>query len=346
MANIAVMLLYRQLLRPLLFTLDPEKAHHFSTQLLTFSAKFPGGKALLSALFQPKPKPVQVAGLSFPNVVGLAAGFDKNATMMHEMALLGFGFIEIGTVTPKPQAGNPLPRMFRLPADEAIVNRMGFNNDGVDAVAERLKNRPHHLIVGSNIGKNKDTPTHKAVDDYLIGFKKLAPLTDYVTVNVSSPNTPGLRDLLAIEPLKELLEALTEANMALKKPVFLKLSPDMANEDIRAVTQLCATLKLAGIIATNTTIGRANLKTSNKRIAEIGAGGLSGMPILERSSEVIRLIRRELAGEPMSIIASGGIHTPAGASLKLQAGADLLQLYTGLVYEGPGLVKRIVDELR
>lgn len=345
MANIAHMLLYHSLMRPLLFAMDPEKAHHLSTQLLSFSANFPGGKSLLSSLFQPKPVPVQVAGLSFTNPVGLAAGFDKNATMMYEMALLGFGFIEIGTVTPKPQSGNPSPRMFRLPQDEAIINRMGFNNDGVEAVAERLKNRPRHIIVGSNIGKNKDTPASKAVDDYLIGFNALAPLTDYVTVNVSSPNTPGLRDLLAIEPLKELLETLTEANKVWQKPLFLKLSPDMANEDIMEVTQLCASLKLAGIIATNTTIGRAGLRTPQTSIDKIGAGGLSGKPVMHRSTEVVEIIRRELAGEQLAIIASGGIHAPSDALQKLEAGADLLQLYTGLVYEGPGLVKQIVNKL-
>jgi dihydroorotate dehydrogenase len=261
------------------------------------------------------------------------------------MALLGFGFIEIGTVTPRPQAGNQKPRMFRLPADEALINRMGFNNDGMEAVAARLQKRPQNIIVGCNIGKNKDTPAEQAVHDYLACFKCLAPLTDYTTVNVSSPNTPGLRDLLALKPLKELLQALTEANAKWRKPLFLKLSPDMANDDIVEVTRLCADLGLAGIIATNTTVNRTGLQTADRQLQKMGSGGLSGKPLFDRSTQVLRLIRQVLDGHPMTLIASGGIHSPLDAKQKLAAGADLVQLYTGLVYEGPGLVRAIVKSI-
>lgn len=339
------MSVYKAIFKPLLFSMEPEEAHHVTVKLLQWAAAFPGGSSVIKSLFSAPHAPVHTAGLTFSNPVGLAAGFDKNAVLMHEMALLGFGFIEIGTVTPRPQSGNPGPRMFRMPDDEALINRMGFNNDGMEAVAARLRKRPQHLIVGCNIGKNKDTPPEKAVDDYLACFSQLAPLTDYTTVNVSSPNTPGLRDLLALGPLKELLQALTEANSTLKKPLFLKLSPDMANEDIRAVTQLCVGLKINGIIATNTTVSRANLKTSETKLESVGVGGLSGKPLFDRSTEVLHIIKQELAGSEMTLIASGGIHTPEHASQKIAEGANLIQLYTGLVYEGPGLVREIVKAI-
>lgn len=286
-------------------------------------------------------------GLKFKNPIGLAAGFDKDGKAYEELASFGFGFIEVGTVTPRPQPGNPQPRLFRLPADKALINRMGFNNKGVDALVERLRKRkPGDLIIGGNIGKNKDTPNEKATDDYQICFRALFPYVDYFVVNVSSPNTPNLRDLQEKEPLTRLLETLQEENKAQEsaKPILLKIAPDLTDGQISDIIEIVGDTDIAGVIATNTTISRDSLRTGESRIKEIGAGGLSGAPVRERSTEVIRSLRKGL-GADKCIIGVGGIFTASDAKEKLDAGADLVQVYTGFIYEGPGMVKRILKGL-
>jgi dihydroorotate dehydrogenase len=279
--------------------------------------------------------------------VGLAAGFDKDGKYYSDMAALGFGFIEIGTVTPRPQDGNPAPRLFRLPDDHALINRMGFNNDGVAAMVKRLQQpRPAGLIIGGNIGKNKDTSNEKAHEDYLICFEALFDYVDYFVVNVSSPNTPNLRELQEKEPLTKLLQILQNKNQEKKhpKPILLKIAPDLTNEQLLDIIDIIKTTKTAGIIATNTTVSRENLRTPDSQITDIGAGGLSGAPLTERSTEVIRFLYQHSQGS-IPIIAVGGIKSATDAKEKLAAGAVLVQLYTGLIYEGPSLVKRILKEL-
>lgn len=290
-------------------------------------------------------------GLSFPNVVGLAAGFDKDGKHIPGLARLGFGFIEVGTVTPIAQEGNPAPRLFRLPKDKALINRMGFNNEGLDALAERLKalrrkGVPNWLIIGGNIGKNKVTPNESAANDYLTCFDKLFPWVDYFVVNVSSPNTPGLRELQEKEPLTRLLNLLQDKNRAQEspKPILLKIAPDLSNSQLDDIADIIRITGLAGVIATNTTISRAALSTPESQIAAIGMGGLSGVPVCARATEVIRYLREKLGKEAV-IIGVGGIDSAASAQEKLDAGADLVQVYTGLVYEGPGLVKSILESL-
>lgn len=290
-------------------------------------------------------------GLNFPNVVGLAAGFDKDGKHIPGLACLGFGFIEVGTVTPIAQEGNPAPRLFRLPLDKALINRMGFNNEGLDALAERLKalrrkGVPNRLVIGGNIGKNKVTPNESAASDYLICFEKLFPWVDYFVVNVSSPNTPGLRELQEKEPLTRLLNLLQDKNRMQKspKPILLKIAPDLSESQLDDIADIVRTTGLAGVIATNTTISRAALSTPESQIADIGMGGLSGVPVRARSTEVIRYLREKLGKEAV-IIGVGGIDSAASAQEKLDAGADLVQVYTGLVYEGPGLVKSILENL-
>ncbi|TAE50481.1 MAG: quinone-dependent dihydroorotate dehydrogenase, partial [Cytophagales bacterium] len=287
-----------------------------------------------------------VAGITFPNLVGLAAGFDKNAEAIDELALLGFGFIEIGTVTPRPQAGNPTPRLFRLPKDTGIINRMGFNNDGVEKVVERLKKRKSTIIVGGNIGKNKDTPNEKAIDDYLICLKALYQYVDYFTVNVSSPNTPNLRDLQEKEPLLRLLNTLqNEVNhQNIKKPIFLKIAPDLSETQLEEIVEVVIESKLAGIIATNTTIQRNDLLTSKEEIDKIGAGGLSGLPVKDVSTKVVQFLK-EKSQNKFTIIGVGGISSGEDAQQKISAGADLIQVYSGLIYQGPSLVKKILNYL-
>jgi len=277
-------------------------------------------------------------GLTFNNPVGLAAGFDKNAVLFDEFENFGFGFVEIGTVTPRPQGGNPKKRLFRLIEDEAIINRMGFNNDGVKVIAERLRKRKTDVIIGGNIGKNKVTPNEKAVDDYLICFHELFDVVDYFVVNVSSPNTPNLRALQDKEPLTNLLQTLQDENdkKTAPKPILLKIAPDLTDEQLMDIIDIVKTTKIAGVIATNTTISRENL-VSEKRIE---VGGLSGKPVRERSTEVIKFLA-DKSNKAFPIIGVGGIHSVKDAKEKLDAGADLIQIFTGFIYEGPELVKRI-----
>jgi dihydroorotate dehydrogenase len=337
------------LLRNFLFLFDAEKVHYFTTNALKFTLKIPFAKSLFSKFFvvnNPKLER-KILGLTFKNPVGLAAGFDKNASMFNDLAYCGFGFIEIGTLTPKGQSGNDKPRLFRLKKDEAILNRMGFNNDGVDVAIEKLKNRKHKdLIIGGNIGKNKTTPNEEANTDYLIAFEKLFPYVDYFVVNVSSPNTPNLRALQDKEPLTKLLSELKEANnlKSNPKPILLKIAPDLTDEQLDDVVEIIATTKTDGIIATNTTIDRSKLKTNPSEVENLGAGGVSGKPLTNRSTEVIRYLHQKSNGA-FPIIGVGGIHSADDAIEKLKAGASLIQIYTGFIYEGPSLVKEINQQI-
>lgn len=336
---------YQRLIRPLLFQFPPEKAHYLSVKLLRVILLIPGVKLVLRLLFTLQSKKLQrkCFGLTFSNPVGLAAGFDKDGRFFKTMSHLGFGFIEIGTVTPKPQKGNPQPRLFRLPADGALINRMGFNNEGVDAMVKRLqKNRPKNLIIGGNIGKNKDTPNKDAAQDYLICFDKLFDLVDYFVVNVSSPNTPNLRDLQEKEPLTQLLSILQKRNQehAVPKPILLKIAPDLTNTQLDDIVDIAQSTQLAGLIATNTTIARNNLLTSNNQLANIGNGGLSGDPLKKRATDVIRYLSKKTNGQ-LPIIGVGGIKTQVDALEKLAAGACLVQVFTGMIYTGPSLIKDI-----
>lgn len=337
------------LLKPLLFQFDPEKVHYFVTANLKRFNRFPGGAALSRAIWQVKDARLgkKVFGLKFKNPVGLAAGFDKNGELMGEMADMGFGFVEVGTVTPLPQPGNPKPRMYRLPDDGALINRMGFNNLGADVVAERLaafrknaKGTQKQLIIGGNIGKNKVTPNEEAVNDYLKCFDRLFDVVDYFVVNVSSPNTPGLRALQEKAPLMELLNTLQQKNLknGISRPILLKIAPDLTNEQLDDIVEIVQETKIAGIIATNTTISRDNLMSEANLKNE--TGGLSGKPLTKRSTEVIAYLAQKSKGS-FPIIGVGGIHSAEDAIEKLQAGASLIQLYTGFIYEGPGLIGRI-----
>jgi dihydroorotate dehydrogenase len=336
------------LLKPLLFKFDPERIHYFVTANLKRFNRFPGGAALSRTIWDVKDTGLQrkVFGLTFRNPVGLAAGFDKNGELMGEMANLGFGFVEVGTVTPLPQPGNPKPRMFRLPADGGLINRMGFNNLGVDVVAERLaafrktKAGQNGLIIGGNIGKNKITPNEDAVNDYIKCFDRLFDVVDYFVVNVSSPNTPGLRALQEKEPLMELLNTLQKRNSknGISRPILLKIAPDLTDEQLNDIVEIVQRTGIAGIVATNTTISRDGLKTKDKSKDE--TGGLSGKPLTKRSTEVISYLHKRSNGA-FPIIGVGGIHSADDAMEKISAGAALVQLYTGFIYEGPALVGRI-----
>ncbi len=288
----------------------------------------------------------EVFGLKFPNPVGLAAGFDKDARLIDEFSELGFGFIEIGTLTPKAQEGNPKPRLFRLPQDGAIINRMGFNNQGVDRAVEQLRMRKSNVIVGGNIGKNKVTPNEQALQDYLYCFDALYDVVDYFVVNVSSPNTPDLRALQEKEPLLELLSNLQNRNQgkAKPKPLLLKIAPDLNHAQLNDIVEIAVQTNLSGVIATNTTISRANLNTPAQAVTEIGAGGLSGKPLTNASTEVLKYLRQQLP-QQVRLVGVGGIMTPEDALEKLAAGADLVQLYTGFIYEGPALIKQINQRL-
>lgn len=345
------MSIYRYILKPILFRFDPEKIHHLVAGTLRIGLRVPGIRPLVRAAHRLEHPTLRrtVAGLEFPNPVGMAAGFDKDALLFGELADLGFGFVEIGTVTPRPQAGNPRPRLFRLPDDHALINRMGFNNAGAAAAALRLRKRPAGLIIGGNIGKNKDTPNEEAVRDYLLCLEVLYPVVDYFVVNVSSPNTPGLRALQEKGPLLDLLRQLTARARSLAgsmnpRPIFLKIAPDLSPEQLDDIVSVVLESGLAGIIATNTTLDRKSLRTPQAEVDAIGAGGLSGVPLTKRSTEVIRYLARQAQGR-FAIIGVGGIHSPQDAVEKLEAGADLVQLYTGFVYEGPGLVRRILRSL-
>jgi dihydroorotate dehydrogenase len=342
-----------QLIKPILFKFDPEKIHHSVTAALQRANRMPGGAAISRALwdFEDKRLEKEVFGLKFRNPVGLAAGFDKNAELIGEMAGLGFGFIEVGTVTPLPQPGNPKPRMFRLPDDGGLINRMGFNNLGVDVVAQRIaayRRKPNKhqegLIIGGNIGKNKVTPNEDAVSDYIKCFDRLFDVVDYFVVNVSSPNTPGLRALQEKGPLMEILNTLQQRNSknGVSRPILLKIAPDLTNEQLDDIVDIVQQTGIAGIIATNTTTSREGLVSKEALKSE--SGGLSGKPLTLRATEVIAYLHTKSNGS-FPIIGVGGIHSPEDAVEKLNAGASLVQLYTGFIYEGPALIKRINKKL-
>ncbi len=340
--------MYQALLRPILFLFSPEKAHKVTVGLFKFLCAIPGVKYLFRGVYvyQNKALERKLFGLTFPNPVGLAAGFDKNAEVIDEFSHLGFGFLEIGTVTPKAQPGNPQPRLFRLKSDNGLINRMGFNNEGMEAALLRLKKRKSKIIIGGNIGKNKVTPNEQATNDYLLSFNKLHNYVDYFVVNVSSPNTPNLRELQEKEPLKKLLMTLKKANSEkeIQRPILLKIAPDLTESQLDDIIEIIQETELDGIIASNTTISREGLKTPATTIENIGAGGLSGKPVKARSTEVIQYISTNSNGK-IPIIGVGGIHSPKDAIEKLAAGASLVQLYTGFIYEGPGLIKKINKQL-
>lgn len=365
-------------IRQLLFLFPTEGVHHFSMNALKLACKVGFIKRIISKKNTPANKNLehQLFGLHFKNPVGLAAGFDKNALYLNELEALGFGYVEIGTVTPKPQAGNDQPRLFRLPKDKALINRMGFNNEGVKVVARRLKDwkekkeaearnqrskasaandsrftiHDSRLIIGGNIGKNKVTPNEDAWKDYEICFRELFNWVDYFVVNVSSPNTPGLRELQEKDALRKILSHLQTINQTLAgtkqepKPLLLKIAPDLTQEQIDDVIDLALEIKLDGLVATNTTINRAGLQTTRAELDTIGAGGLSGKPLTQRSTEIVQYITQKTNGQ-IPVIASGGIFTGADAKEKLQAGAALVQVWTGFIYEGPGIVQNICQEL-
>jgi dihydroorotate dehydrogenase len=332
---------YRQFVRPLLFSLSPEAAHNLAIRNLRAASDWPVALRQL-ARFQPPPKPTTVFGLTFPNPVGLAAGFDKNGAAIPGWAALGFGFIEVGTVTAKAQPGNPKPRIFRCPEQQALINRLGFNNDGADVVAARLRElrdsgRWPLIPVGINLGKSKITPLEHAVEDYLYSFRLLAPLADYVVLNVSSPNTPGLRSLQERGALEQLLRAIRDENQTAPKPVLLKIAPDLSLNDLEQIVTTAEQNGIDGIVATNTTLDHSTIPADRDQ-----TGGLSGGPLREKSTEVVRAIRSR---SRLPIIASGGICDAVSAREKLEAGAQLLQVYTGYIYRGPGLLREIVEGL-
>jgi dihydroorotate dehydrogenase len=342
--------MYKTLIRPILFKIDPEKVHYFTFSLIRFLNRL-GFGGLFRSIYQIKNQKLErtVFGLKFPNPVGLAAGFDKDAKLYKELSNFGFGFIEIGTVTPKPQEGNPKKRLFRLQEDSAIINRMGFNNGGVAEAVERLKKNSEistdpgrRVLVGGNIGKNKTTPNENAVDDYLICFEALFDYVDYFVVNVSSPNTPNLRALQDKEPLTKLLNILKKANSekSRPKPILLKIAPDLTDEQLLDIIAIVSETKIDGVIATNTTISREGLTSENKK----EAGGMSGKPLAKRATEVIRFLS-EKSNNAFPIIGVGGIHSAEDALEKMEAGASLIQLYTGFIYEGPKLIKDINQAL-
>lgn len=337
-----------ELIKRLLFILPAERAHHFTMSMLRILNGVPLLRRSVFNYQNHRSHPFM--GLNFPSRFGMAAGFDKNASYLRELRDLGFGFVEIGTVTPKPQSGNPKPRLFRLPADEALINRMGFNNDGADKIAARLReyreSNGHDLIIGGNIGKNKVTPNEDAPSDYDYSYRALFPYVDYFVINVSSPNTPNLRELQEKEPLEKLFktlrsaeEELCQSSKTVPKPILLKIAPDMNDVLLEQIVSLCVENGLTGIIASNTTIEREGLKTGAAALDEIGNGGLSGAPLKARSTAMIRRIR-ELAPE-LLIIGVGGIMSGADARQKIEAGADLVQIYTGFIYRGPELLKEL-----
>ena len=340
--------MYTRFIRPLFFQLSPEKIHNITFSLLKFGLNIPGFSTLTRKYFKLSHPSLKrkVFGLEFDNPVGLAAGFDKDATLFNELAFFGFGFIEIGTLTPLAQPGNPQPRSFRLPEDKGLINRMGFNNHGLDDAVKRLKNNHSGVLIGGNIGKNKVTPNDVATLDYEKGFLALFDVVDYFVVNVSSPNTPNLRALQEKGPLMELLHHIMVLNhkKSKPKPVLLKIAPDLTNEQLDDIIEIVVETKIDGVIATNTTISREGLTTSKKQVEEIGAGGLSGAPLTKRSTEVVRYLKQK-SNNAFPVIGVGGIMNAEDAIEKLEAGADLVQIYTGFIYEGPGLIKSINKEL-
>ncbi len=341
---------YKIIIQPFLFRIDAEKVHHKVAKWMRSTLSIPLFRNLVRKYYvveHPSLKKT-LFGLEFKNPIGLAAGFDKDATMYNDLACLGFGFIEVGTVTPKAQEGNPQPRLFRLPQDKALINRMGFNNAGLDATIERLKQgkKDKELILGGNIGKNKTTPNEQAISDYLASFHALFEYVDYFVVNVSSPNTPNLRELQEKEPLKALLNSLQEENMkkAQLKPILLKIAPDLTNHQLDDIVEIVEATNLDGIIATNTTIERSGLNTPASEVKSIGAGGLSGLPVRSRSTEVIRYLA-EKSKHKIPIVAVGGVFTVEDVIEKIDAGAALVQVYTGFIYEGPAMIRKINKKL-
>lgn len=342
-------MIYRSAIRPLLFRLDPENAHYFAMGLLSSSGRIPGVLALLRGMSSFKDSRLQreLFGLNFSNPVGLAAGFDKDAKWMKELSALGFGFLEVGTLTAHAQSGNPKPRLFRVPADSGVINRMGFNNEGSEVAAQRLAKYLPSLPLGINLGKSKVTPNELAEGDYLLSFRRVFDYASYIAVNVSSPNTPGLRQLQDREPLTRLLMSLQAENQKIAsernrspKPILLKIAPDLEDAQLDDIAELTLETKIAGLIATNTTISRSGLKTPEQRITEIGNGGLSGKPLTERSRAVVSRLFRRTEGK-VPIIGVGGIFKAEDAWRMIGAGASLVQVYTGFIYEGPLCVKRI-----
>jgi len=335
--------MYKTIIRPILFCFDPEKIHYFTYYFLKIINKIPFVSKIITRCYTINDKRLEreVFGIKFKNPVGLAAGFDKDAKMYNELSNFGFGFIEIGTITPKPQSGNPKKRLFRLKKDKAIINRMGFNNQGVFSALERLK-KNKNVLIGGNIGKNKTTPNEQAISDYESCFEVLYDVVNYFVVNVSSPNTPNLRDLQDREPLTELLQTLQNKNQntTKPKPILLKIAPDLTNEQLLEIIEIVKQTKISGVIATNTTLSRKNLQSKN----QTQIGGLSGKPLYKRSTEIVRFIS-ENSKNAFPIIASGGIHSPEDAIEKLNAGASLVQVYTGFIYQGPALIKKINREI-
>jgi len=335
-----------KLVRTILFSIAPERVHYMVMGWLSTAYKIAPLRFILRKMFSTQ-HPVlekELWGIRFPNPVGLAAGFDKDARWVDELSCLGFGFVEIGTVTPRPQPGNDKPRLFRLPTDEALINRMGFNNQGAEAAAERLKHKKTNIIIGGNIGKNKVTPNEEALSDYETCFRDLYHVVDYFVVNVSSPNTPGLRELQDKEPLMKLLNRLNELNKELgnPKPLLLKIAPDLTDSQLDDIVEIVQGTGIQGIVATNTTIDRSTLNTPAAEVEAIGAGGLSGKPLRQRATEVIKYLHDKSAGK-FPIIAVGGIYTAEDAIEKLNAGAALVQVYTGFIYEGPAIAKNICN---
>jgi dihydroorotate dehydrogenase len=338
--------MYKLFLRPILFLFPAETAHHLTFFLLKLFCKLPFAKNFLRSQYQinhPKLRQ-ELFGLIFPNPVGLAAGLDKNAIAIDELSCLGFGALEIGTVTPIAQEGNLKPRLFRLPKNKALINRMGFNNDGMKAIADRLKKRKTTMVIGGNIGKNKLTPNENAVDDYLLSFNELYEYVDYFVLNVSSPNTPGLRALQEKVPLMKIINRLQKenSNKRKRKPIILKIAPDLTHEQLDDIIEIITETKLDGLIVSNTTINRSKLAYSQQELETIGAGGLSGQPLFDQSNEVLLYICKKVT---VPVIASGGIMSADDALLKLSLGASLVQIYTGFVYEGPSLIKQINQKL-
>lgn len=341
--------MYASLIKPLLFRLPAESAHVLAFGALRAAHAVPGARQLMRARFRPSEPALQVRGmgLAFPSPILLAAGFDKNAEGYTALCSVGFGAVEVGTITGQPQPGNPRPRLFRLPEDRALLNRMGFNNCGSERAAERLR-RPRHDLVGVNIGKTKLVPDERAIEDYIQSTERLGPLADYLVVNVSSPNTPGLRDLQAVERLEPLLAAvkatLERVCGARRPPLLVKIAPDLADPEILAIADLALSLGLEGIVATNTTIARSGLVTSPARLAELGNGGISGAPLERRALEVLRLLRGRV-GSRLTLVAAGGIGSVQAAWERLCAGASLLQIYSAFIYEGPLLPSRLASGL-
>lgn len=346
--NVHLQCMYKLFIKPLLFRINPEKAHYLTFDVIKIILGNSFGRFISKCIYGYRHPKLQktLFGLTFENPVGLAAGLDKDAKVFDELSSLGFGFIEIGTLTPKPQPGNEKPRLFRLPNDNALINRMGFNNEGVDAAVIRLKNKTTNVIIGGNIGKNKVTPNEDAIKDYEYCFNALFDVVDYFVVNVSSPNTPNLRELQDKEPLTHLLNHLQQINNSKpkRKPLLLKIAPDLTNSQLDDIIDIVASTKIDGIVATNTTIAREPLSYSKAEIEAFGMGGLSGKPLTKRSTEVIVYLKTK-SNNAFPVIGVGGIHSPEDAIEKIKAGADLIQLYTGFIYEGPALIKKINKEI-